>query len=159
MPCANHFAPSTKWDSSSKTSIKTRPIIFLFVSGSLSPAKSFKKRAEASTPFTLSPIPSYCFNTSVNSFFLKSPLFTKMQWRFFPIALCNNTAATEESTPPDKPNITFSSPIFSFNSATVLSTKASGVHDCSILAILTKKFSKTCFPSVEWYTSGWNWIA
>ena len=119
------------------------------VSGSDSPASSPKKRAEASTPLTLSPIPLYCSKTSANSFLRNKPLFTKIQYKFLPIALCNNTAATVESTPPDNPKITLSSPIFAFKSATVVSTKESGVQDCSTFAMSTKKFSSICFPSVE----------
>ena len=64
------------------------------------------------------------------------------------------TAATVESTPPDKPKTTLSFPIFAFISAITSSTKAFGVNVCSTLAIFTKKFSNICFPSVEWYTSG-----
>ncbi|MNR35753.1 hypothetical protein D3C85_1536200 [compost metagenome] len=50
-----------------------------------------------------------------------------MQYRFLPIALCNKTAATVESTPPERPKTTLSFPIFSFISATISSTKAFGV--------------------------------
>jgi len=77
-----------------------------------------------------------------------------MQCKFSPMALCNNTAATVESTPPDNPKITLSFPILSLNSATVVSTKESGVHVCDTPAIFTKKFSNNFLPSVEWYTSG-----
>ena len=51
-----------------------------------------------------------------------------MHCKWSPIALCNKTAATVESTPPLKPKITFSVPILAFNSATVVSTKEFGVH-------------------------------
>ena len=51
-----------------------------------------------------------------------------MQYKLLPIALSNKTAATEESTPPDKPKTTLSSPNFSLNLETVLSTKESGVQ-------------------------------
>ena len=37
------------------------------------------------------------------------------------MALCNKTAATEESTPPDNPKTTLSSPTVSFILATVVS--------------------------------------
>ncbi len=65
------------------------------------------------------------------------------------MALFNKTAATVESTPPDKPKTTLSVPIFSFISATISSTKAFGVKFCGTSAIFTKKFSNICFPSVE----------
>ncbi len=130
------------------------PIAFLFFSGSVKPTKAVKKRSEASTPFTFNPIPSYWVSTLSNSFLRNKPLFTKIQYKFLPIALCNNTAATVESTPPERPKTTLSFPTCFFIAATVLSTKESGVHVCATPAILTKKFSKSCFPSFEWYTSG-----
>ena len=99
-------------------------------SGSSRPDNASKKRAEASTPLTLRPIPSYWVKTFENSSFLNSPLFTNIQYRFFPIALCNNIAATVESTPPDNPSTTLSSWILDFKSATVSSTNESGVQSC-----------------------------
>ena len=132
---------------------------FLFFSGSDSPFKALKKRADASTPFTFNPIPSYWLSTLSNSFLRNNPLFTKIQYRFSPIALCNKTAATEESTPPDNPKTTLSSPTVCLMLATVVSTNEFGVQVWATPAIFTKKFSSNCLPSVEWYTSGWNWIA
>ena len=44
------------------------------------------------------------------------------------MARCNKTAATELSTPPDRPRTTLSFPILACNSATVLSTNESDVH-------------------------------
>ena len=43
-----------------------------------------------------------CCTFSASSF-LSTPLFTKMQVSCLPMALCTSTAATEESTPPDRP--------------------------------------------------------
>lgn len=40
---------------------------------------------------------------------------------FLPMALCSSTAATDESTPPESPSTTLSSPSFSCNSRTVAS--------------------------------------
>ena len=51
-----------------------------------------------------------------------------MQYKLFPIALFNKTAATDESTPPDKPRTTLSFPICFFRLEIVLSTKESGVQ-------------------------------
>ena len=39
------------------------------------------------------------------SFFRSRPLSTKMQVNCFPMALANNAATTEESTPPDRPPV------------------------------------------------------
>lgn len=46
--------------------------------------------------------------------FLKSPVSTKIQVSCLPIALFIKAAATEESTPPDRPKITFLSPTVFF---------------------------------------------
>ena len=73
-----------------------------------------------------------------------------MQYKFSPIALCNKTPATVESTPPDNPKTTLSFPILAFNSATVLSTKESGVQSCENPQILTTKFFNKIAPSLEW---------
>ena len=73
-----------------------------------------------------------------------------MQCKLLPIAFCKRTAATEESTPPDKPKITLSSPILVCKSEIVRSIKESGVQDCSRLQIFLKKFSRIIFPSVVW---------
>ena len=46
------------------------------------------------------------------------------------MALCSSTAATDESTPPESPSTTLSSPSFSRSSRTVASTKLS---ECPLL--------------------------
>ena len=74
------------------------------------------------------------------------------------MALCSSTAATEESTPPESPSTTLSSPSFSRSSRTVASTKLSDVHSCLQPQMPATKFFSSCVPSVEWYTSGWNWM-
>ena len=51
-----------------------------------------------------------------------------MQYKFSQIALWSKVAATVLSTPPESPRITRSAPILALISATVVSTKASGVH-------------------------------
>ena len=70
------------------------------------------------------------------------------------MALCNNNAATDESTPPDKPSITLSFPTFDFISAIVVSTNESGVQSWLHPQIETTKFFNNAEPSVVWYTSG-----
>ena len=66
------------------------------------------------------------------------------------MALCSSTAATDESTPPESPSTTLSSPSFSCNSRTVASTKLSDVHSCLQPQIPATKFFSRCVPSVEW---------
>ena len=51
------------------------------------------------------------------------------------MALLISTAATEESTPPLRPNITWSFPIFFFSSATVESIKVSEAQDIAVKAL------------------------
>src|SRR5476651_2112885 len=100
----------------------------------------------------------YESNTDWYSSLRNRPLSTNMQCRFLPMAWCSNTAATDESTPPDNPNTTLSSPNFSFNAAMVVSTKLSGVQSCAHPQISTKKFFSNCLPSTLCVTSGWNWM-
>ena len=91
---------------------------------------------------------NYIKNTSSYSFFLKRPLFTKMQIKLEPIALSRSTEATDESTPPDNPRITFSERISFCKFLIVISTKESGVQSCFKPEILTKKFSKIFLPFI-----------
>ena len=65
------------------------------------------------------------------------------------MALFNNIAATDESTPPDNPKTTLSFPNLAFNSSTVSSTKDCGVQSCFKPAMSTKKLCNNCFPSTE----------
>ena len=63
------------------------------------------------------------------------------------MALFSNTAATDESTPPDKPRTTLSLPIIFLRSYIVLSTNELAVQLGLISEILTKKFFNNFFPS------------
>ena len=51
-----------------------------------------------------------------------------MQYKLIPIALCNSIPATVESTPPDNPKTTLSSPNLSFKSLMVRWTNESAVQ-------------------------------
>ena len=53
-----------------------------------------------------------------------------MQYKFFPIALLSNTAATVESTPPESPSKTLSFPNFFFKILIFYSTNNEGVQSC-----------------------------
>ena len=66
------------------------------------------------------------------------------------MALCSSTAATDESTPPERPSTTLSPPSFSRSSRTVVSTKLSEVQLCEQPQMPTTKFFSSCVPSVEW---------
>src|SRR4051812_43497210 len=81
------------------------------------------------------------------------PLSTNIQCRLAPMAWCSNTAATDESTPPDNPNTTLSSPNLAFSSAIVVSMNESGVQSWLQPQTSTRKFCSNCLPSVLWVTS------
>ena len=148
MPCPSHLTPFTFFASKLKTSTKVFPIILRFSSGSEIPSRAFKNLFEASTPLTFKPIPEYCAKTSSYSFFLSNPLLTKIQFSLSPKALLSSIAATDESTPPERPRITTSSHTISLISLIAMSIKESGVQSCFTLAISTKKFFNICLPSV-----------
>ena len=99
-------------------------MILRFVSGSLTPANLERKRSCALTRIKFI---SNCLrntsSTSSPSFLRNKPWSTKIQVKFFPIALCTNKAATEESTPPDKAHSTFLSPICSFRDSMLIFAK------------------------------------
>lgn len=147
VPCPSHLASFILEASLSKTSIKVLPIIFRFFPV-LYPGQTIQEQ-----------IPGFCSHYIQSQLFIilqyvfefvfpHKPLSTKIQVRFSPTALCNNIAATVESTPPDKPKITRSVPSFSLNSFTVVSTKESGVQLCEQPQIFTTKFRNNHFPSV-----------
>ena len=71
-----------------------------------------------------------------------------MQNKLSSIASYNSIAATDESTPPDKPKITFLFPIFFFKLFIVDLINESGVHDCEQSQISTIKFFSKTLPSV-----------
>ena len=95
-------------------------------------------------------------STSSPSFLRSKPWSTKIQVKFLPIALESKTAATDESTPPDRAHNAFLSPIFSFNFAILSSTKEDIIQSPEHLQILNKKFLITCVPFIELLTYGWN---
>ena len=72
------------------------------------------------------------------------------------MALWSSIAATLESTPPDRPSMTLSSPSFSRSSATVDSMKFSGVQSPLHPQMPITKFLSICEPYSLWCTSGWN---
>src|SRR5690606_4600518 len=97
----------------------------------------------------------YDSSTASNSSLRNNPLSTKMQNRFAPMVLCKSIAATDESTPPDKPNTTRSLPNCDCNFSIVLSINESGVQSWVHPQMPTRKLCSKCFPSTECVTSGW----
>ena len=82
-----------------------------------------------------------------------------MQVSWLPTALATITAATEESTPPDRPQSTRLSPICSRMAATEVSTKESIRQSPAQPQISNRKFFSICAPFTVCSTSGWNWTA
>ena len=73
------------------------------------------------------------------------------------MARWTSAAATEESTPPDSPQMTRASPTSSRPRATSLSTKCSGVQSGSQPQAPKRKLAITSPPRGVCATSGWNW--
>ena len=141
--------------SSSKTAMNSAPILFLLVSGSVTPASLLRNRSLASTATMRRPsLSRRFFCTLSNSFLRSTPLLTKMQVNWLPMARCTSTAATDESTPPDSPQMTCPLPTFSRMAATVDSMKCAGVQSPRAAQILNRKFLISCGPSGVWCTSG-----
>ena len=83
-----------------------------------------------------------------------SPWSTNTQVSWSPTAFCTSAAATEESTPPDSPQMTRASPTWARTEATRSSTTFAAVHSPESPAPRSRKFSSTCWPNVECSTSG-----
>ena len=106
MPCTRKRAPSSFAASSSKTRMNSAPMILRLASGSVTPARRSRKRSSASTAtsgtlkvsrkaaITCSPSPLRIRPWSTN---------THVSWS--PTARCTSSAATDESTPPERPQI------------------------------------------------------
>ena len=80
--------------------------------------------------------------TLANSFLRRTPLLTKMQVRRSPMARWTRTAATEESTPPERPQMAWPSPTWARMRATVDSMKCSGVQSGVAPQMSKRKFEE-----------------
>ena len=67
VPCARYRASGIRWDSVSKTSMKVRPMMRRFSSGSVTPESAAKKRSAASTAWTATPNRAKASTTCVRS--------------------------------------------------------------------------------------------
>jgi len=83
-------------------------------------------------------------------------LSTKMQVSCGPIALCNSAAVTDESTPPDRPQMTLALPTVWRIVAIDCSTKFPIVHEPAQRQILVKEVLEELLPRGVCVTSGWN---
>ena len=87
------------------------------------------------------------------------PVSTKMQVSWSPIALCTSAAATDESTPPDRPQITCRSPTMARIFSTSSSMKCPGVQSAVQPQTSKRKFSMISAPRTVCATSAWNCTA
>ena len=80
------------------------------------------------------------------SFIRIRPWSTKTQVSCSPIALWTSSAATEESTPPERPQITRPSPTWARIRATCSAITDSGDHCCSQPAMSRRKRVRISVP-------------
>ena len=111
MPWTRYCGSSSLAASSSNTRMNSLPMILRLASGSVTPASLARNRSSASTATsgtlkwsrkaatTWSPSPLRIRPWSTN---------TQVSWS--PIARCTSSAATDESTPPERPQMTWPSP-------------------------------------------------
>ena len=140
---------------SSKTSIKTRPIILRFCSGSVTPVSSLRNLSLASIISTLRSSPlSRCITDTASPLRIK-PVSTNKQCSLFPSARDTSTAATVESTPPLSAQRTCAvGPTCSETLLTDCSIKFSGVQSGKQPAMPCTKPCKICLPCGVCTTSG-----
>ena len=98
-------------------------------------------------------------STSSPSFLRSRPWSTNTQVSCFPTAFERRTAATDESTPPDRAHNTLPSPTFSRISRIVVSTNESIFQSPEHPHTLYTKFDSIFCPSSVCITSGWNCVA
>ena len=86
-----------------------------------------------------------------------SPVSTKTQVSWLPIALWTRAAATAESTPPLSAQRTRSPPTWARTEATADSMIETWVHDAGAPQTSCAKRAMNSDPLAVWTTSGWNW--
>ena len=124
--------------------MKSLPMIFRFFSGSLTPRKAFRNLSSASTYFRFMwSLSLKISRTSRPSSLRRTPLLTKTQRSFLPIALWMSAATTDESTPPLKAHTTISSPASSCIFCVAISMNDFGEKSPFTPHILKRKFLRT----------------
>ncbi len=109
-PCSPASATMSRC-ASSNTRMNSRPMILRFVSGSLTPARADRNRSFSSRMMSFTPVEatksrSICSTSPSRS----RPWSTCTQVSWSPTARCTSAAATAESTPPDRAQMTRASP-------------------------------------------------
>ena len=122
-------------------------MILRLVSGSLTPASLSRKRSSAST--ATSGILKRSRNAAMTcspSFLRISPWSTNTHVSWSPTARCTSTAATDESTPPLRPQMTFASPTWARMRAICSSTIDAADHVMSQPQTSPRKRLSTSCP-------------
>src|SRR6185312_15375081 len=137
--------------------MNSAPMILRLASGSVTPARRARKRSSAwtATSGTLkwSRKAATTWSPSLRRI---RPWSTNTHVSWSPTARCTSAAATDESTPPDSPQITRASPTSARIRTTSRSTKEPGVHVGCKPQIRNRKFSISSRPRGVCATSGWN---
>jgi hypothetical protein len=87
-----------------------------------------------------------------------SPWSTNTHVSWSPTARCTSSAATEESTPPESPQITRPSPTCARIAAICSSMIDAALHVRSQPQMSDRNVVRICCPYGVCTTSGWNWI-
>jgi hypothetical protein len=137
--------------------MNSSPIALRLASGSVMPSRRAKNRSPASTWISSMPM----LRRNVSTTWSLSPLrispvstYTHVSW--WPIAWWTSAAATDESTPPDRPQIARPSPTWARMRATCSSMTDAIVHDGARPARSWRNRRSTPIPYGECTTSGWN---
>jgi len=135
--------------------MNSRPMILRFASGSVTPASAPRNVSAASTTTRSIPVAATksCSTCSASPS-RSSPWSTNTQVSWSPTARWTRAAATDESTPPESPQITRLVPTCVRMRSTCSAITLPGVHVGAIPAPSRRKCSRASWPSTEWRTSG-----
>ena len=147
MPCTRYCGSSSFAASSSNTRMNSVPMILRLASGSVTPSRRSRKRSSASTATsgTLN-VSLKAFTTCSPSPLRMSPWSTNTQVSWSPTARCTSSAATDESTPPERPQITLPSPTCSRMRRICSSATEAAFQPMSQPQMSSRKRVRICVP-------------
>ena len=135
------------------------PTVRRFTSGSVTPSSAARNRSVASTErMWRSRLPCRTSSTRSGSSRLSRPLLTKTQVSWSPTARWTRVAATAESTPPERAQMTRPEPTVARIDSTAARTNDPGVHSPVQPQTPYTKLRRISFPCGVCWTSGWNWM-
>ena len=142
------------FDSRSNTSMNVLPMIFLFSSGSVTPASRAKNRSPASTASTAIPRWRKASTTCCRSWERIRPWSTRIGWTRSPRASRSRSAVTEESTPPESAQMTAPEGAWRRMASTFSWRKDAIVQSGFAPQTRKRKFWRISEPRSVWRTSG-----